>query len=139
MTRMAVRPLGSDLETHLGEHLVQLYDREEELAETAGAYLADALGAGATIIVVAGEAHMAGLAGRVAASGIDVEAAREQGRLVELDAGEMLAGFLVDGRPDAWLFDAVIGRRVRAAAGHGRPLTIFGEMVALLWDADNVG
>jgi anti-sigma regulatory factor (Ser/Thr protein kinase) len=33
----------------------------------------------------------------------------------------------------------VIGRRVRAAAEAGRPLTIYGEMVALLWDADNVG
>jgi anti-sigma regulatory factor (Ser/Thr protein kinase) len=50
----------------------------------------------------------------------------------------MLARFMVDDRPDPQQFDAVIGGIVDEACRSGRTVRAFGEMVAVLWDTDNV-
>jgi hypothetical protein len=55
-----------------------------------------------------------------------------------LDADETLRRFLIDGRPDARLFDQVVGGLVRAAVASGRPVCAYGEMVARLWDEGRV-
>jgi anti-sigma regulatory factor (Ser/Thr protein kinase) len=54
------------------------------------------------------------------------------------DAGETLAAFMRDDMPEPDAFSATIGRVIRNAARAGVPVWIFGEMVALLWDAGNV-
>jgi anti-sigma regulatory factor (Ser/Thr protein kinase) len=45
---------------------------------------------------------------------------------------------MIDGRPDPDRFDATIGELVRGAAAEGRPLSVYGETVSLLWDAGMV-
>ena len=45
---------------------------------------------------------------------------------------------MVAGKPDPVLFEATIGSIVERAARGGRTVRVFGEMVAVLWDAGNV-
>lgn len=120
------------------DHVVQFYERDEQLVEAVGAYLADAVRNGQAALVVTTDAHRDAFEAWLAADGIDIAEARRVGSLVTLDAADTLARFMVDGQPDAATFDAVIGAIVRDL-GHGdRPLRIYGEMVALLWDEGQV-
>ncbi len=112
-------------------HHVQFYQGEAFLTEQVASFLGAGLGAGAQAIVIATPEHHAGFAGRLSESGIDVTRAAADGRYVALDARETLERFLVDGMPDATLFEAVVGALVRPMAARG-PLRAFGEMVALL-------
>jgi anti-sigma regulatory factor (Ser/Thr protein kinase) len=121
-----------------GEHVVQFYERDDELIETVGAYLVEAIAGGEVAIVVADEAHRAAFEAALTAAAIDVEEARASGNLIALDAAETLARFMAGGLPDAAAFDAVIGDLVRRAGETGRPVRAYGEMVALLWDEGSV-
>ncbi|MGB8889152.1 MAG: MEDS domain-containing protein [Candidatus Korobacteraceae bacterium] len=64
-----------------------------------------------------------------------------EGRFAMCDAQEMLAMFMVDGLPDPDLFMASVGKLLldakQAASSKEQGLTVFGEMVALLWEAGN--
>jgi hypothetical protein len=69
---------------------------------------------------------------------VDVRAHARAGRYTMIDAKEMLNTFMVDGMPDCDRFTASVGEllaNTRAAARNcDRGLTVFGEMVAVLWD-----
>lgn len=122
-----------------GDHVVQFYDSEDDLVVTVGDHLAEALRSGDTAIVVATAGHRNAFADVLAAAGVNVALARSSGRLLELDADDALQQFMVDGSPDGAAFDAVVGGVVRRAGEGGRRVRAFGEMVALLWDAGQVG
>lgn len=116
-------------------HFVQFYDHAPFLLDAASRYIGDALTAGAAGVVIATPEHREGLAEALAARGLDLAAAAEQGRYVVLDAAEALAAILVDGQPDAERFAAVVGDAVARAAASvrdGAGVHVFGEMVALL-------
>jgi hypothetical protein len=115
-------------------HDVLFYGSEGELASSVGRYLAGGLEAGATAIVIGTPGHRAGVRERMAGY-CDARSARARGDLVVLDADEMLRLFLIGSRPDPDGFDLIIGGLIRRAAVAGRPVRLYGEMVALLWDA----
>ncbi|MBW3668872.1 MAG: MEDS domain-containing protein, partial [Actinobacteria bacterium] len=117
---------------------MQFYEDDEQLVETVGPYVADALRAGEAALVVATPDHRCAFEGRLTTSGIDVADARTRGVLVTLDAADTLARLTVDGHPDPAAFDAVIGGLIRELRSGGRPLRAYGEMVALLWDEGRV-
>jgi anti-sigma regulatory factor (Ser/Thr protein kinase) len=117
------------------DHVVHFYHSEEELATQAGGYLAKAIRGGGVAIVIASEKHQFAFERRLAEAGIDVSAARASGAWLVVDAEEALSQFTVNGKPDAGGFDVVIGKLVRRAAGRGRPVRAYGEMVAMLWEA----
>jgi MEDS: MEthanogen/methylotroph, DcmR Sensory domain/Histidine kinase-like ATPase domain len=71
---------------------------------------------------------------RLTASGADMAAASASGAYLEFDAGDMLRRFMAGGTPDPGRFDGAVGRVIRAAAGQGRQVRAYGEMVALLWN-----
>jgi MEDS: MEthanogen/methylotroph, DcmR Sensory domain len=119
-------------------HVVQFYDRDTELLETVPDFLLDAIRLDGAAIVVATASHCREFEARLSAAGIDVVAARESGALLTLDADETLRSILIAGRPDPEGFESVLGSLVRQATHTGRPVRIFGEMVALLWDAGHV-
>jgi hypothetical protein len=119
-------------------HSVQFYRGDGELAEGAGGFLADALACGGVAVVAATPAHLRLLEDRLAGLGADVAAARLAGAFVTVDAAEAVRRFTVAGQIDPAAFDTVIGQVIRAAAGGGRPVRVYGEMVALLWDAGHV-
>ena len=113
-------------------HFVQFYEADAALLDAVSEYVGAGLRAGETGIVIATEAHRAGLEERLRAAGLDLDAARTGGHYVALDAAETLARFTVDGGPDPGRFAEVVGTLVAGAAEGGRRVRAFGEMVALL-------
>lgn len=120
------------------DHLVEFYESDRFLVDTIVNFLAPALAADDAAIVVATDAHRLQVQTAFATAGVDVERAAWGSRLVLLDADEMLAAFMVDDRPDPDRFREVVGGVIDAATAGGRKARIFGEMVAVLWEAGNV-
>jgi anti-sigma regulatory factor (Ser/Thr protein kinase) len=119
-------------------HVVHFYERESELAGTVARYLTRAARTGGAGIVIAAEGHRRAIEAEMEADGVDPATGRSNGTLILLDAAATVATFMIDGRVDRDAFRHVIGSVVRGAGDTGRPLRVYGEMVALLWDAGNV-
>lgn len=109
-------------------HVVQFYSDDDELVASVTQHLIDGFRRGEVAVVIATPRHRVAIA----------RACGTRGNIVTLDAAETLEAFMVDGRPDAGLFDAVVGDAVRGIAIDGHRARAFGEMVALLWDQGNV-
>ena len=121
---------------HAG-HLVQMYGSDPlPLVRSAGRYLAEALSGSEGAVVIATAAHRDAFVAELEALGAHPARALADGRLVLLDAQETLASFMVDGQPNAVLFEAVIGPVLSAV--HARfpaGVRAYGEMVGMLWEA----
>lgn len=120
------------------DHAVLFYWHDEELTEAAAAYLGRAIRAGGVVVVVATAAHRRAFEAALGAAGIDLEAARADGSWRTADADVTLASLLEGETVDPARFEEVVGAMVGGATATGRPVTIYGEMVALLWDAGRV-
>jgi hypothetical protein len=90
------------------------------------------------VVVVATPAHARAIELAIVAIGFDLHLLRDAGRYIAHDAGALLPRFMVDGMPDPAAFRAHVGGVVAKASEGGRSVRVFGEMVALLWDEDNV-
>jgi anti-sigma regulatory factor (Ser/Thr protein kinase) len=121
-----------------GGHLVHFYDHDDDLSARVVDSLRGALADGDVAIIIAIPAHRAAFAAGLARAGVELDAARARGTLIELDAAGTLAQITADGAPDAVRFDRVVGTTVRNAAASGRRVWAYGEMVALLWEAGSV-
>jgi hypothetical protein len=122
-------------------HVVQFYEDDAFLVETISRLIGNALRAGDATVVIATGSRRDDLEERIRARDLDLEALREQGRYVSLDAGETLSKFMVDEWPDANRFTDVIGGVIGRAAEkspRGR-VRAFGEMVALDFRRDGKG
>jgi anti-sigma regulatory factor (Ser/Thr protein kinase) len=118
--------------------VVQFYRREEELLARIAAYVAQALQAGGTGVVLVSAGRRAALKAGLAVQGVDLVAGRDAGLLYIADAEEILGRFLVEGRPDPRRFLDVVGQLINQAGSGGRPVYVYGEMVAVLWEAGHV-
>jgi MEDS: MEthanogen/methylotroph, DcmR Sensory domain len=122
------------------EHVVQLYGRDDRLlTRNVGRYLDEGLKRGDGLLVIGTPEHRSSFV-HYLSGGARYSKAVLEGRLVFLDAASTLGRFMVDGLPDAALFDAVVGevlRNVRGNAGH-TGVRAYGEMVGLLWVAGNI-
>ena len=136
LTEHAADRGGSEDQPH--DHTVQFYQEEEELVHSVAGYLAAAIRADEVAVVVATEAHRFEFEASMAASGIDVKDARARGALIAFDAQELLDVLMIGEGPDAGRFDALVGGLIRSASPRGRPVRVYGEMVALLCEAGNV-
>lgn len=114
-----------------GAHVVVFHQSLGFLAATVAEFLAPALMGGGTAIVVGTPEHRALIEDTLAQAGV---LGLDAGGLVSLDAEEALSGFMVDGSPDRQRFEATVGRLVRRATATDRPVRVFGEMVAVLWE-----
>jgi anti-sigma regulatory factor (Ser/Thr protein kinase) len=121
-----------------GEHVVQFYDRDDDLAGAVGDYLTAAVSGGEIAIVIATEPHRRAFEAEMARAGVDTAGARRDGRITWLDAAETLSRFVSKGEVDPHGFRDVVGSVVREAAETGREIKAYGEMVGLLWDAGHV-
>ncbi|HEV7861721.1 MAG TPA: MEDS domain-containing protein, partial [Acidimicrobiia bacterium] len=120
------------------DHVVQFYGHDDELAEGVSRYLAETIESDGVAIVIATATHRQAFAAGLAGAGFDVALAQASGALLMLDAAEAMASLLVDGRLAPHRFDKLIGDVVRDAAGSGRPVGAFGEIVALMWSDGHV-
>ena len=121
-----------------GDHVVQFYEHEHQLARVVGRYLTAAIEEGAVGLAIATEAHRGMLEAELQASGLDPEECRRDGSLILLDAAATMSQFVDRGSVDHAGFRRVVGSLVRQVTVTGRPLCAFGEMVALLWEAGDV-
>jgi hypothetical protein len=99
------------------------------VADTFEAAIAD----GESILLVATADHRAGIESELRRRG----ARLDQRRYHHFDAAETLESLLVNEVPDRQLFQAVVGALVMRLVSEG-PLSIYGEMVNLLWQRGDV-
>ena len=124
----------SDLTFEPERHIVQFYEDDRDLVSLVTPFLVAGLMGGEVVIVVAEAAHRGALDAAIAATGVDLAAVSAAGRYIVLDAHETLSALAKNGQPDPDRFDGRIGDLIRAASAGDRPVRIYGEMVAILWD-----
>ena len=120
------------------DHDVTIYDTDAGLVDELTEFVTDGLALGDAVVLVATPAHLAALDASLALAGCSTSDAVARGQLHIADAALTLATFLRDGRPDPDLFEVSIGGLLRQVGRTERPIRVFGEMVALLWDDGNV-
>ena len=121
------------------EHFVQIYEADEVFMDTLTGFIGGGLKEDQAAVVIATPAHRAELEKRLTAMGINVRAARLNGRLLSLDAEETLAKFMLGDWPDEQRFSEAIRDILQRAGRDGRKVRAFGEMVALMWAQGHYG
>jgi len=121
------------------DHLVQIYSDDAAFLDALEGFVAGGLRGGEAVILIVTRPHRLALEARLSAHGLDLPAARSQGRYIPLDAEKTLRKFMVRGWPDEELFEAVVAGLLERAAAGGRRVRAFGEMVALLWANGQTG
>jgi uncharacterized protein with WD repeat len=120
-------------------HSVHVYEKEMDLITRLCAIVSTSLRLGDAVLIVATPAHRHQLVSELEKVGIDVHAAVRDGRYIMLDAAETLSTFMLNGSPDATRFSASVGTVLEDARARAKSknqgLTVFGEMVAVLWDS----
>jgi anti-sigma regulatory factor (Ser/Thr protein kinase) len=120
-------------------HAVTFFTSADDLAAAVAPFAADGLEQGAPAVLVVRPEHRAPIEAALRTCGVDVDAVRQDGRLVELDAAELLATCSRDGRPDADAFDRAVGDLLRRLdTDAGAVPRIYGEMVGVLWERGDV-
>ena len=118
-------------------HVVQFYSEDCHLLDSLAALVRQTLNDGNSVVVIATDAHRAGLLERLEASGVQASRMMEEYQLIVLDAEASLASMVVNGIPNPRLFEKtfkpVLRRAGAAAVSHNPCVVAFGEMVALLW------
>jgi hypothetical protein len=114
------------------DHFVQFYKAESTLIDCMARFFAVGFAHGDVGIVIATQEHREALEARLVEMGVNVEGLRQSADYSAFDADEMLAHFMVNGRPDARRFRALMGTWLDLATGSGKNVRAFGEMVALL-------
>jgi DNA-binding NarL/FixJ family response regulator len=122
-------------------HEVGFYSDDQELVDAATKFIAEALKLGNAAIVLATEPHQISLLRTLQACGLDVGAAIEQGRYIQLDVAHALSTFIVQGTPDAIRFFETFSKLIQTASNatkqeHPR-VAFFGESVHVLWEQGN--
>jgi hypothetical protein len=117
-----------------GSHAVQIYQDENELADSVASYLASGFDSGHPALVVATPEHRTLFEAALAARKWNHTDLRAQGLLRVEDADTTLAAFMSGGRPSPVRFEEIVGGLLDSiSARHPRGrIRVFGEMVDLL-------
>jgi len=135
MNDTATASAPADLAASDRGHEVQYYEHSGSLVSRVADFLAPAIVANEAAVVIATPKHADLIDIELLARGIDIEAARRDGRLVGLDAVETLKSFMVGDQPDERRFVTVVGGTIESARLRAKAPIVraFGEMVAVLW------
>ena len=119
-------------------HSVHIYEDSEALISRLCAIVSSSLRSGDTVLIVATAEHRQQLLKDLQDCGLDVRLHAREGRYTMLDAQQTLATFMRDGVPDSKLFTTavcdILTHAHNSALADGKHLTVFGEMVAVLWE-----
>jgi len=122
------------------EHIATFCRTDANLAHAAAAYLLTALRHGGAGIAVVTPAHAREIDQRIADAGLDPAAARAAGGYVVVDARAAISQVRTRGWPDPAAFWRTISPVIQRAGNDGRrPVRVCGEMMSLLWQADEFG
>lgn len=118
--------------THSCRHLVHFYKDDAPLRSGVGSYVGEALREGRSALVIARPALCQQLTMEVHRQHVQgAPFGPARGRFVTMDAAATLDQVCLDGRPDATLFNQVVGAALTPLASTGE-VAAYGEMVALL-------
>ena len=106
--RGSVAASGNWLELDRSPHGIQFYSGEGFLLDSLSRFVSTALEAGDSCLILATEAHKDGLAERLKARGVNTDRAAKKGRYVAVDAFQVLAQLMVNGKLSKTRFDAFI-------------------------------
>jgi KaiC/GvpD/RAD55 family RecA-like ATPase len=119
-------------------HSVHIYEDSAALISRLCGIVASSLKIGDAVLIVATSEHRDELVKELLSAGIDVRPHAREGLFTMVDAEEMLSTFMLNGMPDSDLFDKSVGcmlsDTLKAARSKSHSLTVFGEMVAVLWE-----
>jgi hypothetical protein len=115
-------------------HIAGFYETDGFLAERVASFITEGLTAGEQVIVLATAAHWAAISARLNDSGLQFQRAVTEGRLLLLDATEVLDGLTIDGRVSVEGFRAALARFIAP----GVRQRIYGELVSLLAERGDV-
>ena len=117
-----------------GDHGVQIYRHEGELADSVTSFLTTGFEAGDPALVVASPEHWTLFADALATRNCDVVELQAQGLLTVADAEATLTAFMSGGRPSPVRFEEVVGGVLDSISQRhpDRRVRVFGEMVDLL-------
>jgi hypothetical protein len=134
-------PVAPDPAEHLAvvrsspvRHAAVFYESDAFLAEAVTGFLAPGLADDETALVIATASHCGRFEEALLGEGLDVNEADRSGQLVMLDAHETRDALLCDGTLDPARSRSILGVLVDHAIERGRPVRIYGEIVALLWE-----
>lgn len=116
-------------------HAVRFYENKASLCRTVADFLGEGMASGQPSLVIATTAHRDAVLSELGARQVDVDALQAAGDLLLLDARETLATFMVDGMPDAALFNIHVPAALECVRRGRTDGTIraYGEMVDVLW------
>jgi hypothetical protein len=120
------------------EHMAQFYEHDGVLLDSLAGFVGGGLKQGEGVIVLATPDHLNALEQRLAASGVDLEAAKGQDQYIAVQAEDALGRFMVNQWPDDQLFANFVTESITRAQAGGRRVRAFGELVALLWARGHV-
>jgi|SRR5579872_2207206 len=119
-------------------HSVHIYGDDRALIARLCGVVSSGLQGGDAVLIIATAAHRVALANELEKAGVDVRAIAKRGRFRTIDASSALASFMRYGRPDRGLFMTSMNRLLQQSAKNamtrGSGLTVFGEMVTVLWE-----
>jgi anti-sigma regulatory factor (Ser/Thr protein kinase) len=115
-------------------HVVRFYAAEDELVDAVAHHVLDDWDG--TAVIVATPEHRRLIEGRLAELGSGPR--RTVDEILMLDAETVLHTFFDGERLDADRFDEVVGGVIRSHLRPLGPVRVYGEMVAVLWDAGQV-
>lgn len=136
VSRLAPSAIWSDMGE--ADHFVQFYEDDAYLVESVGGFISTGLSADQCALVIGTDPHRQKFETVLRAEGVDLEAVKARKQYVAVDASEWLSKFVFDGLVDGPRLKDLVAETISKMPHEGRPIRVFGEMVALLWAAGNV-
>lgn len=117
-----------DLSPASPRHILQFYETEGLLCEAASEWISCGLAAGEAALMIASPARVKKIAAVMRRHGTDFSALVADGRLVVLDAEEILAAVMRTSMPDEFLFFEILGGSLEQSREGERVHTrVYGE------------
>lgn len=119
-------------------HSVHFYESQDSLIERLCGVVSSGLQLGNSVLIVARSSVRNTLLETLNRLDVDLREPARQDRFAMYDANQLLETFMVGGMPDPVLFQHSVVRAVQsshsAVRGTESRVTVFGEMVAILWE-----
>ena|SRR5438045_2436897 len=116
----------------LGEHVLQVYWKEQDLIDTLFHYASEGLANGDSVVVIATPEHIQLLDVKLRNAGHNLFNLILLDQYIPINASYALSEFMIHGSPDPILFRIRILEVLKRALRNGNRVRAFGEMVSLL-------
>lgn len=116
-----------------GDHIVQLYQDEDDLAASLAHFAASGLALGEGVVCIASAARWRALGERLRGAGVDTRGAVLRGQLRLFGSKVILSGCMNQGVPDRPAFSEAIGGILRLMRMRYPVLRVFGDITGDLW------